>query len=197
MDMNLELDGVYRCTLNGLPLQSGDILCTQDGGDDLPIGAFWHLLGLLAPGEVDHVAVYTGPGGRCVESGPLGIHTFELNGERWDSAALMAQRGPFVDTLVGIAYPLEGRGFSTAQEEQIRLEVGRFCLEQVRLGKPYNFNLLNPDIHDAFYCSQLPYCAYLPYGINLNTGLGVPNLPGSSSIVFPQEIWSGCVHRRA
>jgi uncharacterized protein YycO len=50
---------------------------------------------------------------------------------------------------------------------------------------------------DAFYCSQLAYKAYLKEGIDLNTGKGVPHFPGMESIVFPQEIWSGCEHEKS
>jgi uncharacterized protein YycO len=50
---------------------------------------------------------------------------------------------------------------------------------------------------DAFYCSQLAYKAYLREGIDLNTGKGIQNFPGMESIIFPQEIWSGCKHERA
>ena len=32
--------------------------------------------------------------------------------------------------------------------------------------------------------------------IDLNTNIGVPNLPFSDRIIFPQEIWNGCAHRR-
>lgn len=193
----LVLDSVARTTLNGLPLQTGDLLCTQSGSTGIPIGAFWRVIGLLTPGEVDHIAVYIGPGGRCVESGPLGVNCYTFHGECWEPEQMIDQRGQFVDKLVGVAYPLEGGGFSDEEEQRIRLQVGRFCLEQARLDKPYNFNLLDSDTLEAFYCSQLAYCAYKPYGINLNTGLGVPDLPGSSSLIFPQEIWAGCVHRRA
>jgi hypothetical protein len=78
---------------------------------------------------------------------------------------------------------------------QFRDSVGSYCLAQA--GKPYNLNFFDPDTEDGFYCSQLPYLAYLPHGIDLNTGMGVPDVPGTSRIVFPQEIWSGCSHRRA
>ena len=94
------------------------------------------------------------------------------------------------------ALETNARGLSPEEETQIRLKVGRYCLEQAQLRKPYNINFLNTDTDTAFYCSQLAYRAYLPYGINLNTGLGVPNLKGSERIIFPQEIWEGCVQRR-
>jgi hypothetical protein len=32
-------------------------------------------------------------------------------------------------------------------------------------------------------------------GINLNTGLAMEQLPGTNEIIYPQEIWEGCVHR--
>jgi uncharacterized protein YycO len=71
--------------------------------------------------------------------------------------------------------------------------VAAFCLAQV--GKPYNLNFLEPDREDAFYCSQLIYKAYLRQGIDLNTGLSIESLPGTNRIIYPQELWSGCVHK--
>lgn len=47
------------------------------------------------------------------------------------------------------------------------------------------------------YCSQLAYLACLKHDIDLNTGVGVPKLPFSDRIVFPQEIWEGYHHLRA
>jgi uncharacterized protein YycO len=74
--------------------------------------------------------------------------------------------------------------------------VADYCLAQAAANKPYNLNFFDPDTERAFYCSQLAYKAYIAHGIDLNTGQGVPDIPGTSSIVFPQEIWSGCQHQR-
>lgn len=47
-------------------------------------------------------------------------------------------------------------------------------------GKPYNWNFLNTNTTDSFYCSQLVYRAYLDEtGLNLNQGGG---------IVFPIDL---------
>ncbi len=78
-------------------------------------------------------------------------------------------------------------------EAQIREDIRMFCLENI--GKPYNLNFVNSETDEAFYCSQLAYRAYQRCGINLNTGASVPDVPGTSSIIFPQEIWNGCIHR--
>ena len=104
-------------------------------------------------------------------------------------------RGRFKDDFVGVAYPLQGRGFSEAEEIRIRKSVAAYC--QAQIHKPYNINFLNPDSESAFYCSQLAYKAYLPHGIDLNSDHGVPHIIGSSRIVFPSEIWNGCHHQRA
>jgi uncharacterized protein YycO len=69
-------------------------------------------------------------------------------------------------------------------------------LTQAALQKPYNINYLDSQTEDAFYCSQLAYQAYLRHGIDLNTGLSIPNLKGTESIIYPQEMWAGCFHRR-
>jgi len=191
-----ETGQVYSFVINALPVQTGDLLCVSSGGREILVGEFWRFLGRLVPGEVDHVAIYLGPESLCIEAGPNGVHTFNIVGGVWDGVKMMPQRGNYTDTLLGVAYPLAGRGFTPQEEAQIRAQVRQFCLEQARQRKKYNFNILNADTDEAFYCSQLPYRAYLPHGINLNTGLGVPDLPGSESIVFPQEIWDGCVHKK-
>ncbi len=181
--------------IQGLPLQTGDVICTRNGKPDILPGEFWRLVGRLVPGEVDHVAVYLGPGGRCAEAGARGVVAFEIVGDAWDSQRMAAQRGLLLDQLVGIAYPLEGRGLVPEEQAEIRSAVAGFCLEQV--GKPYNLNFLDIDTEDAFYCSQLVYRAYLRWGVDLNTGLSIEALPGTNRIVYPQEIWNGCFHRAA
>ena len=185
-------NGVFRQTLNGLLLQSGDLICTTSGVAEILVGEFWRLLARLVPGEIDHVIVYLGPDGLCVEAGSKGVNLFNFPEGNWNARIMLEQRGHYLDTLVGIAYPLEGRELTVDDEFSIREQVRKFCLEQARLKKPYNLNFLNPNTDDAFYCSQLPYRAYLQHGINLNTGLGLPDLLGSNEIVFPQEIWASC-----
>ena len=188
---------ISRHRIEGLPLQTGDIICTSCGGEPVKSGDFWRLLGMLVPGAVDHVTVYVGPGGRCVESGPSGVVMFTVVGDRWEAGKMAKRRGRLVDTFYGVAYPLLDRQVSPEAEARIRREVAGYCLFQAEAKKPYNPNFLDSDREDAFYCSQLVYKAYLPHGINLNTGLGIQNLVGTDSIIFPQEIWSGCRHRRA
>jgi len=75
-------------------------------------------------------------------------------------------------------------------------KVWRISLAQAEAGKPYNLNFLNSQTDDAFYCSQLAYKAYLRHDIDLNTGKGVPNFPGTGNVIFPQEIWSGCSNKK-
>lgn len=187
-------DDIYSFRLEGLMVTTGDLICTTDGGGDLLVGEFWRILGRLVPGPIDHVVVYVGPGGRCVEAGARGVISFEVQGQSWDAAAMIQQRGPFVDTFYGIIYPLRKLGLSFEREKSIRLQIREYCLKQVRLKKPYNINFLNPESEKAFYCTQLAYKAYQPHGINLNTGMGVTNLKGSDRIVLPQEIWAGFPH---
>ena len=97
-----------------------------------------------------------------------------------------------IDQLYGIAYPLAERGLTLDQEETIRENIAAFCLAQV--GKPYNINFLDPSTENSFYCSQLAYVAYLKNGIDLNSGKAVPEIPGTGSIIFPQEVWESSVH---
>jgi len=187
---------IYTFEINGLPVQTGDIICTTDGGRPILAGEFWRILGKLVPGDVDHVAMYVGPAGLCVESAVTGVYAFEVIGSTWDAEKMHSQR-LFLDTFYGVAYPLQDKSLPQDKEIKIRAGAAAYCLKQAAANKPYNLNLLDSQTEDAFYCSQLIYKAYLPHGIDLNTGLAVPNLKGAESIIFPQEIWAGCVHRRA
>jgi hypothetical protein len=188
---------IYDYQIDGVPLRTGDLICTTDGGS-VPVGGeIWRLIGQLIPGEVDHVVVYVGPDGLCVEAGAkLCVTQFTIPGDTWDSQKMFAQRGPLIDEFYGVAYPLAGKGIADAEQVRIRESVARYCLKQARERKPYNVNFANSGTETAFYCSQLAYKAYLRKGIDLNTGRGVPQLPGTESIIFPQEIWSGCKHKR-
>lgn len=181
--------------IDGVGVRTGDIICTHDGGTPILEGQFWRFVGNLIPGDVDHVAVYIGPEGRCIEAGPKGVNIYEVKNKTWDAVRMQDQRGPVVDTFYGIACPVEGKGLSENKKAEIRDSVAKYCVAQA--GKPYNLNFLNSKTEDTFYCSQLVYLAYLKNGINLNTDLGVPHVPGTHSIIFPQEIWSGCVNKRA
>ena len=60
---------IYDYEINGVPVRTGDLICTTDGNDSPISGQFWFLIGMLIPGDVDHIVVYTGPQGRCVEAG--------------------------------------------------------------------------------------------------------------------------------
>ena len=186
---------IHTYQINGLTVQTGDVICTMNGKPDILPGEFWRLVGRLVPGDVDHVAMYLGPEGRCIESGAKGVVTFEAEGGEGLAETMMRKRGHLVDTFYGVAYPLAGRGLSPELEEQIREDVAAFALANI--GKPYNLNFLNANTDDAFYCSQLIYRAYLRCGIDLNTGLAMEGLPGTNLIVYPQEIWGGCIHRMA
>jgi hypothetical protein len=187
---------IYEYKINGLTLQTGDLICTTDGATNIDIrGQFWRLLGKIIPGDVDHIVIYVGPDGRCVESGAKGkVITFEIKDNTWDYKKMLEERG-IIDTLYGAAYPLQGKNINRTEIIRIREEVAAYCLQQAKLEKPYNMNFLNSDTEDAFYCSQLAYLAYRKQGINLNTGEGITEIPGTESIIFPQEIWSGCAHK--
>ena len=188
---------VYEYSINGIMVRTGDLICTKDGDTASIRGQFWRLLGKIIPGDVDHIVIYVGPEGRCVEAAAKGkVITFVVNGYDWKAENMLTERGPIIDIFYGVAYPLEGKGLGT-EEITIRQQVAEYCLEQARLETPYNFNFLDSSTEGAFYCSQLAYRAYYNVGINLNTGKGVPNMPGTESIIFPQEIWEGCAHKQA
>lgn len=184
---------IYTYQIEGLTLQTGDIICTMNGKPDILPGEFWRLVGRLVPGDVDHVVIYVGPQGRCVESGSRGVIRFEVHNSTWDTEFMARKRGLLFDTFYGVAYPLHGLELSEDEETHMRMTVAQYCLSQI--GKPYNLNFLNAETEDAFYCSQLAYKAYQQVGIDLNTGLAMEQLPGTNAIVYPQEIWGGCAHR--
>ena len=186
---------IYTYQIEGIALQTGDLICTMNGKPDILPGEFWRLVGRLVPGDVDHIAIYLGPGGRCVEAGAHGVIKFTVFDEQWNTERMARRRGLLFDTFYGVVSPLDGSGVSDEEEHQMRQIVAAYCLAQV--GKPYNLNFLNAETEEAFYCSQLAYKAYQQIGINLNTGLSMEQLPGTNSIVYPQEIWNGFPHREA
>lgn len=186
---------IYTYQIEGIPVQTGDIICTMNGKPDILPGEFWRFVGRLVPGDVDHVAIYLGPNGRCIEAGGRGVITFDVPHGHWRTEQMALQRGLLFDTFYGVASPLDGQGVSEEEEQEMRATVAAYCRAQI--GKPYNLNFLNVETEEAFYCSQLAYKAYQQIGIDLNTGLAMEQLPGTNAIMYPQEIWNGCSHREA
>lgn len=186
---------VYTYQIEGIPVQTGDVICTMNGKPDILPGEFWRLIGRLVPGDVDHVAIYLGPNGRCAEAGARGVITFDVPNGHWDTERMARQRGLLFDTFYGVTSPLDGLPVSEEEDIELRSRVAAYCLAQV--GKPYNLNFLNAETGDAFYCSQLAYKAYQQIGIDLNTGLAMEQLPGTNAIIYPQEIWNGFSRRAA
>ena len=184
---------IYTYEIEGLPLQTGDIICTMNGKPDILSGEFWRFVGRLVPGNVDHVAIFLGPDGRCIEAGTRGVITFDVPHGHWDTERMALQRGLLFDSFYGVASPLDGLEVAEAEEHEMRATVAAYCLAQV--GKPYNLNFLNAETEETFYCSQLAYKAYQQIGIDLNTGLAMEQIPGTNAIIYPQEIWSGFSHR--
>ena len=188
------MDQVHDWQIDGLPVRTGDLICTTDGDEQMIAGQFWRLIGKFIPGAVDHVAVYVGPEGRCVEAGANGVIRFDIPGHEWKPRRMSDQRGSLIDQLYGIAYPLHGLPLAPDAIDRIRMAVGEYCLGQV--GRSYNLNFLDPDDDTEFYCSQLAYKAYRPFGVNLNTDACVSGFLNTRRIVYPQEIWDECHHRR-
>jgi len=185
---------IYTYQIEGITLQTGDIICTMNGKPDILPGEFWRLVGRLVPGDVDHVAMYLGPAGRCVEAGGRGVIKFTVFDGQWNTERMARRRGLLFDTFYGVSSPLDGLELSESEEQQMRQTVAAYTLAQV--GKPYNLNFLNAETEESFYCSQLAYKAYQQIGIDLNTGLAMEQLPGTNNIIYPQEIWNGFSHRK-
>lgn len=184
---------IYTYEIEGIPVQTGDIICTMNGKPDILPGEFWRFVGRLVPGDVDHVAIYLGPDGRCVEAGGRGVITFDVRAGYWETERMARQRGLLFDTFYGVVSPLDIWGLGEEEEQEMREKVAAYCLAQI--GKPYNLNFLNSETEESFYCSQLAYKAYQQIGIDLNTGLAMEQLPGTNAIIYPQEIWEGFSHR--
>jgi len=186
---------IYTYRIEDLMLKTGDVICTRNGKPDILPGEFWLLVGRLVPGDVDHVAIYLGPDGYCIEAGSRGVNPFHAHNGVWDAEFMTNERGLLLDSFYGVAYPLAGLDISDEEENQMRTKVAEYVLSQV--GKTYNLNFLNTNTENSFYCSQLVYKAYQKVGINLNTGLAMEELPGTNKIIYPQEIWDGCVNKRS
>ena len=192
-----EVTDVHSYEINGVLVQTGDVICTVDGDDTFMAGAVWRFIGKMIPGKVDHVAVYLGPDGRCVEAGSkLKVVIFNAHDEKWDANTMADERGSIRDTFFGAVYPLENSGKSHEEIARARIDIANYCIEQANSNKPYNVNFLNSATEDAFYCSQLAFKAYQRHGIDLNTNNGLPGIPFTESIVFPQEIWDGDFTKR-
>jgi cell wall-associated NlpC family hydrolase len=184
---------IYSYQIEGIPVQTGDIICTMNGKPDILPGEFWRFIGRLVPGDVDHVAIYLGPHGRCVEAGGRGVITFDIPRGHWDTERMALQRGLLFDTFYGIVSPLDGLEVTEEEEQELRTAIAAYCRSHI--GKPYNLNFLNAETEESFYCSQLAYKAYQQIDIDLNTGLAMEQLPGTNAIIYPQEIWNGFSHR--
>lgn len=63
---------IYSHTINGLPIKAGDLICTVDGGASFLAGQCRWLVGKILPGDLDHIIIYLGPEGQCVEAGRPG-----------------------------------------------------------------------------------------------------------------------------
>ena len=182
-------------TIDGLPVRTSDILCTRDGSDRSLYGRVWKAIGALVPGEIDHCALYLGPGSRFVEADARGVSVLEMPGANWDAHALVRER-LFLDSFVGVASPLTDRGLAPADEDRMREAVAAYCLQQVAAGRPFNFDLLDGTDPERAYCSQLIAEAYRSVGIELDSNIGAPSAAVFRHAVFPEELWNASTHRR-
>ncbi len=179
---------LHTFQFDGVAVQSGDILFTQDGEKGSLFGEFWRLIGRAFPSEFSHCAMYLGPGVRFVESAAKGVVVVEMQGDEWDGLKYGKQR-LLVDQLIAIGDPTAGRNLTPEQETQIRESAVAFCLKQAAESKPYNIDFFNPETDSAFYCSQLVYKAYAEQGINLHDETQKSLL---AKIVLPEELWDAC-----
>ncbi len=185
---------IYAYSFRRVTAKTGDILFTRDGEEGSLFGEIWKLLGHILPGDLDHAAMYLGPGIRFVESAAKGVVVVEMEGNEWDGIRYGKER-LLVDELIGIGDPIAGRGISPERENEIRQNVVAYCLEQGREQKPYNLNFFNPETDGAFYCSQLVYKAYQTQGINLHVHIGESADSPFAPLVFPEDVWNACLKK--
>ena len=95
---------IYTYQIEGITVQTGDIICTMNGKPDILPGEFWRFVGRLVPGDVDHVAMYIGPDGRCVEAGARGVIKFTVFDGEWDTERMARRRGLLFDTFYGVVF---------------------------------------------------------------------------------------------
>ena len=116
---------IHNYTIEGLSVRTGDLICTSDGSENFVSGQFWRMIGKLILGDVDHIVIYIGPEGRCVEAGAKGcVIAFDVRNHKWDAYKMEAQRR-LIDTLYGVAYPLKDKKFSEGTEAEIRRSVAK------------------------------------------------------------------------
>lgn len=175
---------VYRFSINGCQLKSGDVIFTKDGTNSVYSLSYW-ALGKLIPGEVDHSVLYVGPGGLCVEAGIFGVISFTAD-DRWDARTMFAERG-MLDSFIAASSVLAGRGLSAGDEYAARSFVRAYALGSV--GKPYNMNFLQPESEWALYCSQLVYLASgypFVFGFTVYDAFGTPAVAKSGVLNLPK-----------
>src|SRR5688500_8521268 len=126
---------IYTYQIEGLTLQTGEIIGTRNGKQDILPGEVRPLLGRLGRGDVDHVAVYPCPHGRCIEAGARGVITFDVLQRHWDTERMALQRGLLFDSFSGAASPLDGLELAQAEEDEMRATIATYCFAQV--GKPH------------------------------------------------------------
>jgi hypothetical protein len=98
--------------------------------------------------------------------------------------------------LVGVAYPLQGRGLTPHEETRLRESVAEYCLAEAAARKPFNFNFFNAANPNRTYCSQLIADAYRSQGIELDGKQVDPRLSIFRSAVLPEALWAGSAHCR-
>jgi len=178
---------IYHEALEGHSLRTGDLIATVDGGGTF-YGALFGLIGMLIPGKPDHIVLYLGPDGLCVEAGPRGVNLFRFFNERWDSDRMQGQRG-IVDAIYGFGNLARARIPDPAHEFAARQVIRNYVLEQV--GKPFNWDFNDPDNEEAFYCSQLAYAAFKRAWIQVNVAIGAKVHPSLlHRLVTPEAVWN-------
>jgi len=146
--------------LNTCDMQRGDILLSHR------LGALYVAQEALFNGYWTHAGIYVGEGLITESSGRIECSPW------WQPWTCLSPQ-PGVET-----HPILESGFWDATDWAIlwpsatvaqRDSAARYAMAQT--GKPYNWDYLNKQTEDSFYCSQLAWRAYETQGIDLDSNL--------------------------
>jgi len=174
-----------------MPIRTGDIIATLNGEASL-YGQLYRLIGALIPGEPDHLAIYLGPGGLCVEAGPHGVVSFHLHNESWDAGRLFNERG-ILDSLYGVG-DFVSNASDELQSEAVRRSIRHYVIDQV--GKPYNYAFRESSDDTCFYCSQLVVHAAMASGLDLDLSFRPVHPLIPEGVITPETVWHASTRLR-
>lgn len=136
----------------------GDIIVNTSGSTSL---------GSIGISYIGHAAIVSNDANITIESWPKSNSPIDIDGvQQYDN------------DWAGVSGTMLVRP-NGATTTQYRTAV---AFAEKQIGKPYNWNFLNKNTTDSFYCSQLVWQAWLDAGINCETG-STPN-----AVIAPADL---------